>query len=118
MRDTTDYRDGWLCIKSQDNMDSEPRLITQWYPVVEGHRFEFEHLLGLDAFNERDGWYSVKTGYGTYGYQRMRCFDGGATVPIAHEVTPIPVPKVRKGIETRYRNSSWQKLLKTGWVTA
>ena len=35
------------------------------------------------------------------------------------ETEPRPCPKVRKGIETRYRYGTWQKCLKTrGWVTA
>ena len=34
------------------------------------------------------------------------------------ESEPLPCPKVRKGIETRYRNGRWEKRLKTGWVPA
>ena len=35
------------------------------------------------------------------------------------EEIPIPAPKVRAGIETRYHNGEWQKCLKaTGWVSA
>lgn len=35
------------------------------------------------------------------------------------ENIPIPCPKVRAGIETRYKNERWQKYLKSsGWVTA
>jgi hypothetical protein len=34
------------------------------------------------------------------------------------EVTPIPCPKVRKGIDTRYRDGRWEKCLKTGWAPA
>lgn len=34
------------------------------------------------------------------------------------EVEPIPCPKVRKGIETRYRQGRWEKCLKTGWTAA
>jgi hypothetical protein len=33
-------------------------------------------------------------------------------------VEPIPRPKVRAGIETRYRYGRWEKLLKKGWVPA
>ena len=32
---------------------------------------------------------------------------------------PIPAPKVRAGVEVRYRDGRWQKYLKSqGWVTA
>lgn len=31
------------------------------------------------------------------------------------DVEPFPCPKVKAGIETRYRDGRWQKLLKTGW---
>lgn len=34
------------------------------------------------------------------------------------EVVPIPCPKVRKGIETRYRHGRWEKCLRAGWVSA
>ena len=30
----------------------------------------------------------------------------------------VPCPKVRKGIETRWHNGEWQKMLKGGWVRA
>jgi hypothetical protein len=33
--------------------------------------------------------------------------------------TPVPCPKVRKGIETRWHQGAWQKYLQTkGWVAA
>jgi len=31
---------------------------------------------------------------------------------------PVPLPKVRKGIETRWYMGRWEKLLKNGWVAA
>lgn len=34
------------------------------------------------------------------------------------ESAPLPCPKVRKGIETRYRQGRWEKCLRTGWVAA
>jgi hypothetical protein len=34
-------------------------------------------------------------------------------------ITPLPCPKVRKGIDTRYRQGAWEKYLKSeGWVKA
>lgn len=34
------------------------------------------------------------------------------------EIVPVPPPKVRKGVELRWYYGEWQKLLKTGWVSA
>ena len=117
MTHTIDYKDGYLCVRIEDNLDSEPLHTVSWYPIARGPRCDYEHLIGQEAYDDRDGWYSVKTDIGTYGYQRMCCVDGGKTMPIAGELTPIPCPKVRAGIITRYQNSHWEKRLKSGWVT-
>ena len=43
----------------------------------------------------------------------------GKTQAIKQEQVPVPPPKVRAGIETRYRRGQWEKYLKSkGWVAA
>lgn len=43
---------------------------------------------------------------------------GGGSVEAAHvETIPVPPPKVRAGIETRWKDGRWERLLKRGWVS-
>jgi hypothetical protein len=46
--------------------------------------------------------------------------DGGKTKNIKYEVIPIPCPKVKTGINTRWNSHKecWEKELKKGWCTA
>lgn len=49
----------------------------------------------------------------------VRLIDGPKTLAIKQEEKPIPCPKVRAGIETRFHRGAWEKYLKSkGWVTA
>ncbi len=41
----------------------------------------------------------------------------GSTQAAYRESVPFPCPPVRKGLQTRYLDGEWQKLLKSGWVT-
>lgn len=38
--------------------------------------------------------------------------------PVKTEVVEAPRPKVRRGVELRWHEGRWQKLLKRGWVPA
>lgn len=38
--------------------------------------------------------------------------------PTHHSAVSAPTPKVRAGIEVRWHNGRWEKLLKKGWVPA
>lgn len=113
-----DYKNGHLCVLYADPMDSEPLMSLSWYPIVRGSRAEFEDIIGEEAKDYGSGLYFGK--YRGVGYvTKFALEDGGSTRPIAFEQIPIPPPKVRKGVETRYRNGQWQKHLKNeGWVTA
>lgn len=51
---------------------------------------------------------------GPYGYVEL--WIGGQQVADIQEAQPIPAPKVRVGVSTRYRNGVWEKELKRGWV--
>ena len=53
-----------------------------------------------------------------YQWSYISLADAGRTKSIDTYVKPYPCPKVRKGIETRYHYGQWQKLLKSGWVSA
>ena len=77
---------------------------------------EVETAIGKPAScSYRDGTVSCYLGNGNYVNGQMP--QGGSTKAIIMEESPLPCPKVRTGIETRYRDGRWQKLLKTqGWI--
>lgn len=117
-RDTRlDYRDGALCVRWAMSQSSEPIMTVQWFPIHYTRRDTYADLIGLHAEWRGDGRYSV---YAPGGFwMDFGTIDGAKTASIAVENLPIPCPKVRAGIETRYRDGRWQKYLKTrGWIDA
>lgn len=115
----TDYKDGWLTIREEDSWTDEPVKVITWWPICQDSRASLEsmELLNKECTYEGGGVYSIRLA--PYQYRRASLPQGGSTLPIAVERVPIPPPKVRKGIEIRYRNGSWMKYLKTeGWVIA
>ena len=74
---------------------------------------DIEQAIGKPAMC-RNGDVSCCLGNGNYINGRMP--EGGSTKAILNEQEPLPRPKVRAGIETRYRDGKRQKLLKTGWT--
>ena len=51
--------------------------------------------------------------------QQFRLQNGGSTKPLDVVHEPIVCPRVRSGVETRYREGQWEKYLsRKGWVTA
>jgi hypothetical protein len=117
-----EYRDGWLCLRVAEPMFNEPQLVTLWFPIERenpGDRAVLD-LTGCHG-SMHGGRVSFRMGTSsTAAWAQERPLpDGGKTVAIASMVTPIPCPKVRAGIQTRYRNGRWEKYLKSaGWVAA
>ena len=69
------------------------------------------------AATSAGGFVSCYLGDGAYFRARMPLL--GQTPALSITETPIPRPKVRVGVETRYRDGRWEKLLKArGWVAA
>jgi hypothetical protein len=74
-------------------------------------------FLDKEALYEGGGTYRIRMA--AYTYRTASLSEYGNTRSMAIETEPIAAPKVRKGIETRYRDGRWQKYLKSeGWVTA
>lgn len=121
-RGVIDYRDGWMCLKTIEPMFNEPKLVTQWWPIERTAAGEQE-VLDL-AGNEgcmSGGRVSFRMGKSPNAAwaQDRNLPQSGRTVAIATETTDYPCPKVRTGIETRYRQGRWEKYLKSaGWVAA
>jgi hypothetical protein len=115
----TDYKDGWLTIREEENLSNEPIKQITWWPIAKDTKTSLEamDLLDKEATYTSGGTYSIRIA--AYQYRRAILTDAGSTRPLAMEHQPIEAPKVRKGIEVRYRNGQWQKYLKSqGWVTA
>jgi hypothetical protein len=111
---------GRLFIRWDDISSDEPVLVRLFYPIGlrTSDRFEVSEFPadGFEAHKDGPGTYSVRIL--PHVYSRWALINGGQTVPEYNERLPIPCPKVRKGIETRWRNGEWVKLLKTGWMRA
>ena len=113
------YRMGHLCVAWADTDTHTPIRITYYWPCYATRQDKVDALLGLDAHDEGDGVFAWKEGTGFAGiWQRTRLQNGGSTKPIDVVRQPIPCPKVRKGIETRWVAGRWEKCLKSGWAPA
>jgi hypothetical protein len=113
---------GWLCVKYSDVFSDKPERTVLYWPVEHGSLSAIRDVFPeVDTDKElRDGGngrYSIYRGWNWSPPVVLK--DGGQTKPIKSEIIPIPCPKVRAGIDTRFRNGSWEKYLKSkGWVTA
>jgi hypothetical protein len=105
-----------------ENADfAEPVLHVNYWPTgVYAPEFKFNYGMELPCALKDlgNGCYQVTLeGYGQGPVARLT--DGGATKSTKYEQIPIPCPKVRKGIQTRYEHGYWRKYLKSeGWVIA
>ena len=113
---------GWrgLVVHARYVRYTEPILDHFYWPVAhcECSKSQAEDLFPL-------GQVLHNRGTGIYGYRlpggrdvTVYLKDGGRTQAVKIEQEAIPCPKVRKGIETRWQGTYWQKLLKTGWTVA
>src|ERR1017187_846501 len=122
MRDTLIDQDGWAVVRSPMVYSDKPEEIVNYYPTgLRTLELTRDHGIPVPADLEysRMGKYAVITGRPMYGRARIIALPQlGQTKCTSQEIIPIPCPKVRKGIETRWRNSRWEKYLKSeGWVT-
>lgn len=119
---TLDHLDGWLCAREDEFDWRAPIRRTYYWPLVQTPRGY------IDATNP--GLIGREVTYYPYGYTLFSEFPGGThrSFPLpnagqtkALKITeePVPAPKVRAGIETRWRKGGWEKYLKRdGWVAA
>jgi hypothetical protein len=103
-------------------LSDKPEEIVNFYPLELRTKWLADnHGIPVPAeLNYRgDGLYTVETGRAMYAAgHTLRLPSGGQTKCVKQEVLPIAPPKVRKGIELRWRGR-WEKYLKTkGWVVA
>ena len=102
-----------------DTWGDKPVAIRQIWEIETVTLKRFSYCKEVDAIGREAtidyGAVTCYLGNGNYFYGSMK--DGGSTHAILTEETEVPCPKVRAGIETRWRDGRWQKYLKTkGWV--
>lgn len=110
-----------ILVREADPSYDKPELIVYYWPT----RFGKHDLLDWTGKGYLPASEILVQKYrGSYDLKFPNCgfwTDSGIrgnTKAVRVEREPLPCPKVRKGIETRYRDGRWQKLLKKGWVTA
>ena len=119
-------RDRKLFIRSEIIRYGEPMMDILYWPVshvtagferselpLPAHSLGSEHGYSIRREKDLD---KVVCGYDAHFNVYLP--DGGRTKAEFVETVSIDCPKVRKGIETRWRNGSWEKCLKSGWVSA
>jgi len=115
---------GILCIRDTSNNYDHPIRQQIYWPA--SARTSLANA--IDYFPELAGGplqVEPASGSGQFSFRRnhvtlyVRIVGGGTTLAIANDEERIPEPKVRRGIETRYRAGRWEKYLKSqGWVSA
>lgn len=106
--------EAWI-VEHSYSAQSEPVLITVSWRVTGARRTgPFAPALAdgtrVDSIAGRDAWQAYREG----DYLTVETEHSGTIREI-----PYPCPKVRAGIETRYRYGQWEKNTKAkGWVAA
>lgn len=104
----------------------EPRYSVHYYPTgIFSNAFitTFGALEDQEICNAHEqfhqGIYQFRhKGYGFREWHRIQLPQLAKTEATKIEFVDIPCPKVKKGINTRYKNGKWEKELKSGWCSA
>lgn len=122
MPDTLIDLDGFAFVRSPFIYSDKPEEIVNYYPTDIRTKDLIENYgipVPADLQYSTMGKYAVMTGRPMYGTPRYIALPQlGQTQCTKQEVIPIPCPKVRKGIPTRWRNTRWEKYLAAGWTAA
>ena len=116
-RDTLVDRDGYLYILSEISSSHEAAIYKSWYATGINTRGYLRDY-GADAIGQRMT-YDPRRGdwLGANGLH-YAMLQGRDTRPAFWESVPLPCPKTRKGIDTRYHDGHWEKRLMSGWTWA
>lgn len=104
----------WLCVRDAIAASPAPEWIVNYWPCFRPYAGTVDHFVNQPAHREGgNGSYALWIDGQSIPVQLK---DGGQTMPIKHEIIPIPCPPAR-GKETRWHNGKWQKLLRKGWIS-
>ena len=116
-----------LCVKAVDVYSTEPKRVTWWWPIMtdvskaNAEIYALGHKLGpYNGTSDGRYCYSYDPTLPPGAHRTVfHLVNGGRTQAIKIEEETIPPPKVRKGVELRWKDGRWQKYLKReGWVNA
>lgn len=112
---------GALFVLYESTSDGRPELHRMWWRVVSltGNPYSAERPSPGDVATYRgEGTWSTHHGE-THRTTGSVCTGSGSAPASSTEIVPVPVPRVRAGIETRWHQGEWQKYTKAkGWVRA
>jgi hypothetical protein len=124
-KDSGNINIGFLCVRHTVIMGDKPEADFLYWPASETiHRQDVEYTIpelkendSVPLYDCSSGLYDLYRGNGSHF--QIRLVNAGQTQAILRETVSIECPKVRKGIETRFRSGHWEKYLKSeGWVRA
>jgi len=97
---------------------NEPKIAYAWFPIynIDCHASVFVGKL-LDDLGIYGRLSEYALGFeDSLGGRRCKLRIRSDIKPVKIEFTDAPRPKVRKGVEVRWNDGAWEKLLKRGWV--
>lgn len=118
--------EGTFCVLSESTDYDDPMRTRVWYPTSDRVVSYTREYIGAHVVTAMgsDSVYRIER-YADGSFCRVpgnglcfRLVNGGKTMPVHGEREPVPCPRVRKGIETRWYRGGWEKYIKSqgGWI--
>lgn len=113
---------GILHVRQPMIESNKPEVVyLHWSTGLKTSHFVNDHgpieQINLEETRQYSGRYCFKRHY-LEEYRYIDLINGPKTESTKADIVPIPCPKVRSGIKTRYRYGKWEKELKSGWCSA
>ena len=103
------------------NSQKPENIINYWSTGIRTYDFIRDYgpleNISIEQTRSYSGRYCFKRHY-LEPYIYIDLIDGPRTHSTKVDIVPIPRPKVRAGIKTRWNNDRWEKELKSGWCAA
>lgn len=112
---------GELCISMKGIDYKDPYYRVSHYPTgvsIRNFKSDYGELKDWDVIPQGSS-YAIRQKGSSFGRLfTLHLKEGGKTKSVLFEKIPIPCPKVKSGIKTRWSSDKecWMKELKTGWT--
>lgn len=124
-RDGASGARGELWVRETYNHHEEPLKVSLYWKIIRAAGSSWNAMRpdegDIATYDRSGGWTTRRPDGAQYDAGRSSGHvwtgDGSEKAQVV-EKEPLPPPKVRRGVEVRYRDGGWQKLLKKGWVPA